>query len=139
MTEGRAGRPTILLIEEDDETRSVLVPNLRGQGYRVVAALDEEDALARADGGGLRADGGGLRADLVLVNLVMKPLAELLRVERLVRERMGLGGETPLVVMPERYGKDVEGTNVNVEGRDWVVYLGEESGQLHDLLAQLLA
>ncbi|MCA1631184.1 MAG: hypothetical protein LC785_16845 [Acidobacteria bacterium] len=41
--------------------------------------------------------------------------------------------------MPEVYGKDVEGTNVNVDGNDWVLYLGEEYDQLKNLLARLTA
>jgi CheY-like chemotaxis protein len=48
MGNGRMKQPTILLIEEDDETRRPLVSNLRGYGYHVVVAIDEEDALGRA-------------------------------------------------------------------------------------------
>jgi CheY-like chemotaxis protein len=123
---------TILLIEEDDETRVPLVHNLRGAGYHVVVAMDEEDALERVGG-------GGVPADLVLVNLVGKPEGELLRAGRRVREHAKYDGHTPLVVMPEKYAKEVEGTEVNVEGNDWVFYLGEEPGQLKNLLARLLA
>jgi CheY-like chemotaxis protein len=122
---------TILLIEEDDETRVTLVHNLRGAGYRVIVALDEDDALERVGG-------GGIPADLVLVNLVGKPEGELLRARRRVREHAKYDGHTPLVVMPEKYAKDVEGTEVNVEGNDWVFYLGEEPGQLRNFLARLL-
>jgi len=39
--------------------------------------------------------------------------------------------------MPEEYGKDVEGTEVNVEGNDWIFYLGEEPDQLKNFLARL--
>lgn len=122
--------PTIFLIEEDDETRRPLVQNLRGDGYHVIVSIDEEDALERVGG-------GHVHADLVLVNLVGKPLDELLRVGRGVREHAKYDGHTPLVVMPERYGKDVEGTDVNVEGNDWIMYLGEEPHQLKNLLARL--
>ena len=121
---------TIFLIEEDDETRRPLVLNLRGYGYRVVVATDEEDALERVDG-------GGVPADLVLINLVGKPVEYALSIGRRVRERGKYDGHTPLVVMPEVYGKDVEGTNVNVEGNDWILYLGEDYDQLKNLLARL--
>ena len=40
--------------------------------------------------------------------------------------------------MAEKYGREVEGTDVNVEGNDWVMYLGEETRQLESLLARLL-
>jgi CheY-like chemotaxis protein len=44
--------PTILLVEEDDEVRPLLSQNLRNQGYHVVVALDEADAIERTKGGG---------------------------------------------------------------------------------------
>jgi DNA-binding response OmpR family regulator len=125
-------RATIFLVEEDDETRRILVQNLRGRGYRVIVTTDEEDAMERVGG-------GHVRADLVLVNLVGKPLDEALEVGRRVREHAEFDGRTPLVVMPEKYGKDVEGTDVNVEGNDWIHYLGEEPHQLENLLARLTA
>ena len=60
-----AEQRTILLIEEDDETRRLLARNLRGYGYRVIAALDGEDALDRA--------GDGAHADLILVTWWASP------------------------------------------------------------------
>jgi DNA-binding response OmpR family regulator len=130
MNSEQGKQPTIFLIEEDHTTRGVLMQNLRREGYRVIVALDEEDALERVSG-------GNVHADLVLVNLVGKPLEEALRIGRRVREHAQYDGHTPLVVMPEKYNKDVEGTDVNVEGNDWIHYLGEEPGQLKNLLARL--
>jgi PleD family two-component response regulator len=130
--EGGGDARTIFLVEEDDQTRALLAQNLRGYGYRVVAALDEEDALGRVSG-------LGARADLILIDLVGKSVEEELALGRRVREHARYDGHTPLVVMPEKYGKDVEGTEVNVGGNDWVFYLGEEPGQLMDFLARLLA
>jgi CheY-like chemotaxis protein len=124
-------QPTIFLLEEDDATRKVLMQNLRTCGYRVIASTDEEDALERVSD-------GRVQADLVLVNLVGKPLEELLGVGRKVRERARFDGNTPLVVMPEKYGKDVEGKEDNVCGNDWVFYLGEEPQQLQNFLIRLL-
>jgi hypothetical protein len=74
---------------------------------------------------------------LVVVNLVRKPVDELLRVGRRVRVHAKYDGNTPLVVMPEKYDKDVEGMDVNVEGNDWIHYLGEEPDQLQNLLARI--
>jgi DNA-binding response OmpR family regulator len=121
---------TIFLIEEDDETRRPLVDNLRRHGYRVIVALDEEDALERVGG-------GHVHADLVLVNLVGKSADEALDMGRRVRTHAKYDGHTPLVVMPEKYSREAEGTDVNVEGNDWIMYLGEEADQLHNLLARL--
>jgi CheY-like chemotaxis protein len=131
MSDERGKQKTIFLIEEDDETRRPLVSNLRGYGYRVVVAVDEEDALERVGG-------GGVNADLVLVNLIGKSAGEVLSIGRRVREHARYDGHTPLVVMPEKYGKDVEGTDVNVEGNDWILYLGEGVDQLRNLVARLL-
>jgi DNA-binding response OmpR family regulator len=131
MNSQQGKQATIFLIEEDDETRRPLVENLRRDGYRVIVAIDEEDALERVGD-------GHIRADLVLINLVRKPVDELLKVGRKVREHAKYDGNTPLVVMPEKYSKDVEGTDVNIEGNDWVHYLGEDLDQLQNLLARLI-
>jgi DNA-binding response OmpR family regulator len=131
MSNEQGKQPTIFLLEEDDETRKELVKNLRNDGYHVIIALDEEDALERVSD-------GHVHADLVLVNLVGKPLEEALRIGRSVREHAEFDGHTPLVVMPEKYDKDVEGTDVNVAGNDWIHYLGEEPNQLKNLLARLI-
>ncbi|HYO62641.1 MAG TPA: hypothetical protein VER08_03185 [Pyrinomonadaceae bacterium] len=129
MVKTDGGRATIFLIEEDDDTRGPLVYNLRGYGYRVLISVDEESALDMAD--------GHVPADLILVNLVGKSVEEALDLGRRVREHAKYDGVTPLVVMPEKYGKDVEGTEANVGGNDWIFYLGEEPSQLRDLLARL--
>jgi DNA-binding response OmpR family regulator len=130
MNKGQSEQPTIFLIEEDDETRRLLVSNLRGHGYRVIVAVDEEDALERV---------GVVEADLMLVNIVGKTAEEVLGVGRRVREHAKYDGHTPLVVMPEKYPKELEDAEVNVEGNDWVFYLGEEPDRLRDLLARLTA
>lgn len=125
-------RPTIFLVEEDDETRRPLVDNLRGDGYRVLVAVDEAAALDMVVG-------GGVNADLVLVNLIGKSAEEVLSVGRRVREYAKHNGHTHLVVMPEKYDKALENTEVNVEGNDWIFYLGEEPDQLKKFLARLLS
>jgi CheY-like chemotaxis protein len=132
MCDEQSRRPTIFLVEEDEVTRRPLVSNLRGYGYRVVVAVDEEDALERAGG-------GGVNADLVLVNLIGKSAEEVLSVGRRVRDYAKPDGRTHLVVMPEKYDKALEDTEVNVEGNDWIFYLGEEPEQLKNFLARLLS
>ena len=129
MNEGQ-NRRTILLVEEDDETRRVLKANLQTDGYRVLLALDEEDAFDRVSG-------GGAQADLVLINLVGKAPEAVLAVGRRIRAHAKYDGHTPLVVLAEKYGKDLEGTDVNVSGNDWITY-PEDHDQLRNLLARLL-
>jgi DNA-binding response OmpR family regulator len=124
-------RPCIFLVEEDDEMRPVLKQNLTRYGYRMSLALDEADALERVGG-------GHLKADLVLINLVGKSVEEVLVIGRGIRTHAKYDGHTPLVVLAEKYGADVEGTDVNVSGNDWVTYL-EDHNQLKNLLARLLS
>lgn len=123
-------KPTILLIEEDDDTRLALKINLARYGYIVLLALDAEDAMSRVGG-------GQINADLILIDLVGKSTEDTLQTGRRIREHAGLGGQTSLVVMAEKYGKDVEGTDVNVGGNDWIFYLGEDLDQLQNLLHRL--
>lgn len=130
MNDQHAGRGTILLVEEDEDVRPNLRRNLQKDGYRVLLALDEEDALERVDG-------GGVPADLVLIDLVDKSADEVLQVGRRIREHAKYDGHTPLVVLAEKYGADVEGTDVNVGDNDWITYL-EDREQLNNLLARLL-
>ena len=128
MSQEQGNQTIIFLIEEDDDTRPILKHNLKTYGYRVMLALDEEDALERIV--------GISRADLLLLNLVGKTPAEVLVVGRRIREHAKYDGHTPLVVMAEKYGPEVEGTDVNVGGNDWVTYL-EDPGQLRNLLRRL--
>lgn len=123
-------RRIIFLVEEDDDTRPILKHNLQTDGYRVVLALDEEDALERVNG-------NGFQADLLLVNLVDKSIEDVLNAGRRIRTHAKYDGHTPLVVMAEKYGADLEGTDVNVGSNDWVTYL-EDHEQLKNLLARLL-
>jgi len=64
---------TILLIEDDDETRCLLRRSLRAQGYRVLEAEDETEAAEMAAGG---------RVDAVLTDLEMPSLGRVLALAR---------------------------------------------------------
>lgn len=131
MNTAEGNQATIFLVEEDDDTRPLLKHNLQRYGYRVLVALDEEDALERMSG-------GHVQADLILVNLVGKSAEEVLHIGRRIREHAKNDGHSPLVVLAEKYGPDVEGTDVNVSGNDWITYL-EDADQLQNLLARLLS
>jgi CheY-like chemotaxis protein len=130
MSEQRESKGTIFLVEEDDETRPILKNNLRNHGYRVLLAVDEEDALERMSG-------GHVRADLILVDLVGKSPQEALNAGRRIREHAKDDGHTPLIAMAEKYGPDLEGTDVNVGGNDWITY-PEAADQLRNLIARLI-
>jgi CheY-like chemotaxis protein len=132
MATEQGKRPTIFFVEEDEDTRAVLKESLTRYGYRVSLAIDEEDAIDRIRG-------GQLKPDLILIDLVRKSTEETLQSGRRIRAEAQTDGLTPLVVMAEKYDKDVEGTEVNVDGNDWIFYLGEELEQLRNLLRRLIA
>src|SRR4028119_495703 len=108
-------QPTIFLIEEDDDTRPILKRNLREQGYHVIVALDEEDALERVEGG--RTVYG-----LLLVNVVGVQPEEALESARRIHRRAEMDSKTPIVVIAEKYDKEMEGKDVEVNENEFVTY-----------------
>jgi DNA-binding NtrC family response regulator len=124
-------RKIVLLIAEDNNVHPTLKKNLRREGYSVLLAVEAEDAYEWMGG-------GYIHADIVVVDLIGKTTDEALSVGREVRQHAKYNGHTPLIVMAEKYGKDVEGTVVNVEGNDWIHYLGEDPDQLQNLLSRLI-
>ena len=121
--------PTILVVEEDDEVRPVLSHNLRYQGYHVVVALDEADAIERTKG-------GGLCPDLILLNQVGRSIQEYTFMGQRICKSAGIASRTPVIVMAERYDADMEGKDVQVDEAEYVTYL-EDGQQLINLLHRL--
>jgi DNA-binding response OmpR family regulator len=121
--------PTILLLEQDDETRRLLKDNLRNRGYRTIVALDEEDAIART--------GDGRECpDLILLSQYLLPLDEVINMGRRIRQDARFPSCTPLVVIPDRYDPDMEGKDVRVSDSEYVTYL-EDGEQLINLLYRI--
>jgi DNA-binding response OmpR family regulator len=129
MSKKHAYAPTILVVEPDDDVRPLLKNNLHRQGYRAIVTLDEEDAIARARG-------DGDRPDLILINQYRLPLDKVIHMGRRIRQDAGLPSTTPIVIMAERYGEDMEGKDVKVGESDYVTYL-EDGEQLMNLLQRL--
>jgi DNA-binding response OmpR family regulator len=129
MNEKQNTAPTILVVEPDDDVRPLLRNNLHRQRYRVIMTLDEEDAIARARG-------DGDRPDLILINQYLLPLDKVIGIGRRIREDAGLPSLTPIVIMAERYGEDMEGKDVKVGESEYVTYL-EDGEQLMNLLQRL--
>jgi hypothetical protein len=61
-----------------------------------------------------------------------------LQIGQRIRERGKYDSTTSLVVLAEKYGADVEGTDVEVGSNDWITYPADAE-QLHRLLARLTA
>jgi two-component system KDP operon response regulator KdpE len=83
------GGPTILVVEDDPETRAALVRELAAGGYQVVEAPDGRTALERW---------AARRPDLVLLDLGL-PDMEGLRVVSAIRREAA----TPIVILSGRY------------------------------------
>ena len=129
MSETQNLAPIILMVEPDDDVRPLLRTNLHRQGYRVILTLDEEDAIARARG-------DGDRPDLILINQYWLPLDKVINIGRRIRQDAELPNHTPIVIIAERYGEDMEGKDVKVGESDYVTYL-EDGEQLMNLLRRL--
>jgi len=80
--------PIILVVEDVHETRDGFEKLLKVDGYRVVLARDELDAIERAQ---------RQRPDLILVSLEGTP-SEVLICGRRIRESAAAGEEVPIVV-----------------------------------------
>jgi len=121
--------PTILMIELDDDTRPLLKQNLYRYGYSVLVALEEEDAIALVCG-------GHARIGLILLDQVNLPTDEFINMGWRIRQGTQLPSNTPIVVMAERYGEDMEGKDIKVGENEYVTYL-EDGEQLMNLLHRL--
>lgn len=124
-------RPTIFVVEEDNNARHVLAKNLRQFGYRLLVAAAVEDAVEWVSGRDY------IHADLLLIDLIGKLPEEALTVGQRLRAQAKYDSETPLVVMPEKVAKEVEGTDMNVTANDWICYY-QDADQLQQLLFRLL-
>lgn len=120
---------TILAIEPDDRTRPLLKHNLCSEGYRVLLALDFEDALERAWG---RRD----PPDIMLINQFNLSIEKTVDMGRYVRESAGFPSHTPIIIMAERYGAKLEGKDIKLGANEYVSYL-EDAQQLLNLLRRL--
>ena len=81
--------PTILVVEDDDETRRALVRELAARGYAIDEAPDGATALARWE---------ARRPDVVLLDLGLPDIDGLRLVTRFRRE-----AATPIVILSGRY------------------------------------
>jgi two-component system, OmpR family, KDP operon response regulator KdpE len=91
MTQPRTSStgPTVLVIEDDDETRRVVIRDLTARGYRVEQAPDGRSALQRWE---------TRRPDIILLDLGLPDMDGLRIVQRVRRE-----AATPIVILSGRY------------------------------------
>jgi two-component system KDP operon response regulator KdpE len=91
MTQPRTSStgPTVLVIEDDEEARRVVVRDLTARGYRVEQAADGRAALQRWE---------TRRPDIILLDLGLPDMDGLRIVQRVRRE-----ASTPIVILSGRY------------------------------------
>jgi two-component system KDP operon response regulator KdpE len=82
---------TVLVVEDDDEARAVLVRELGSRGYRIEEAPDGGTALERWEAG---------RPDVVLLDLGLPDMDGLDVIRRIRREAM-----TPIVILSGRFAE----------------------------------
>jgi two-component system KDP operon response regulator KdpE len=85
----RSAGPTVLIVEDDVETRAALVRELTRRGYRVVEAPDGQTALERWE---------ARRPDVILLDLGLPDVDGLTVIGRVRRE-----ASTPIVILSGRY------------------------------------
>ena len=101
---GRAAGPTILVVEDDEETRAALARELAARGYRVEEADGRRERAARA--------GRAAGPDLVLLDLGLPDMDGLDIVRRIRRE-----ATTPIVILSGRVRGAREGRGARARRR----------------------
>lgn len=129
MNEERSAPPTILVLEPDDETRPLLKHNLISKGYRAIVVLDAQDAIERIRG-------RGEYPDLLLINQMNLSIEECVKLGLYICQSTNLPKHTPIVIIAEHYGADLEGTDIQLGEHEYVTYL-EDGQQLINLLCRL--
>jgi CheY-like chemotaxis protein len=126
-TPGKAQPPTILLVEDFDDTRLMMKMWLARNGYRVIEAETGEEAIAVAQ---------REEPDLILMDMMMPGLNGLDATRR-IREYQALR-QTPIVAV-SAYGADEYRALAIDAGCDEYVSTPFEPQELADLIESLIA
>ena len=121
--------PTILFLEDDEEVRDDLCLLLGSNGYQILMAENENEAVAVLDH-------ASEKVDLILVNQKMTS-EEALAVGRRLRKHPRAGESAHVVVLPLEFETELEGTNEKVGDDDYKAFINN-SQQLQEFLDQLL-
>jgi DNA-binding response OmpR family regulator len=117
--------PVILVVEDVHETRDGIEKLLKVDGYRVMLARDELDAIESAQ---------RQRPDLILVSLAGLP-GEVLGSGRRIRESAAAGDDVPVVIFC--FDEIPEGAEVAI-GKNVHIAQPDNFNQLRRLLSRLL-
>ena len=97
----------ILVVEDDRTLRQALVFNLEREGYEVRGAVDGEQALAAAHGGGI---------DLMLLDLMLPGMSGL----EVLRTMRADGIDTPVVILSAKGGEIDKVVGLKVGADDYI-------------------
>jgi CheY-like chemotaxis protein len=122
--------PTILLLEEDDVTRPLLVNSLRDLGYRVLPAIDEESAIEWI------LSNPNSKLNVIVINQVKISRQECVETLDRIYRLTNLSRAIPSVIIAERYQAALEGTEEKIDDNKYIIYL-ENAEQLFTLLDRL--
>lgn len=124
----REQRPTVLLIDDDPETRDILGLRLEEAGFNVFTARGEMDGAARAR---------AIRPDVIVLEFGGRDSLDSLALGRRVREGAGLSpAPAPVVYAGREDWAALEGKEVEVRRGEYVI-LPEDDGGLMTLLRRL--
>jgi DNA-binding NtrC family response regulator len=93
--ESRGAPPTVLVVDDDEQMRTVLRAYLEHEGYRVVERGSAEDAMAALD---------AVQPDVVILDRVMRGLSGSELLARLDRRHRAI----PVILITAFGGPDVE-------------------------------
>ena len=127
----RSGKQiTILLIEQDDETRPLLKHNLHTLGYSVANELDEVGAVERIRG-------SQVKPDLILINQIQQTTEASISMGKRIRRDSDLSEQTPIVIYVDEFEPELQGQNIKFGAYEYVTY-PEDGEQLFNLISQLV-
>ena len=127
MAEEDRDRPTVLLVEDEDEVRTALRDLLEAEGQPTVTVGNEEEAVRIAE---------RLCPELLIVNLPMPP-PEVLAAGRRIRQQANLSDGVPVVVIADEFDQSLEGQDIRVGDHEYVSYTVTFE-QLRSLINHLL-
>ncbi|HEX8265426.1 MAG TPA: hypothetical protein VF596_08480 [Pyrinomonadaceae bacterium] len=105
MKESVRDGATIILVEEDDDTRPLFTELLANKGYIVKSSTNEGDALEKIN------NGIG-RVDVILIDLVRTSTKEILKAGERIREIKKTN--VPVVAIAEEYKDELQETSEKV-------------------------
>ena len=121
--------PCLFVFEPDNDVRPSLKANLQAWGYEVIMALDEADALQRAQE-------SQQRFHLILLNQYNQSIEAMLALGQQIRQSTNLSNQAPILILAEQYGEALEGQDVLLGDNAYVSYL-EDAEQLKVILQRL--